>query len=299
MGEQNLDRLSAMRAFAMVGRRLSFVNAAAALDISASALSRRIAQLENALGCRLLHRTTRSVTLMEAGEIYLDRCLDVLACAEEADAAVSAHAVEPHGLLRIALPNLYGQKVVAPLLPRFMERHPRLKLQLLFDDRFADLVETRVDVGVRIGTLTSGDYVVRKLTMNRRNLCASPAYLERRGAPTAIDDLGAHDCLHFSPLMDGASWRLVRDGRAADVTIDPLLQADNAEALRLAALGGRGIALLADFLVEPDLAEGRLVRVLPEWQVADSTVYAVYPHGRHVPAKTRAFVDFVAAEIGT
>lgn len=297
MADQELDRFSAMRAFATVGRRLSFVKAAAELDISASALSRRVAQLEEALGCRLLHRTTRKVTLTEAGEVYLERCLDVLALAEEADAAVSAHAVEPRGVLRVALPNLYGQKVVAPLLPRFMARHPGLKLQLMFGDRFVDLVERRVDVGIRIGTLTGGDYVVRRLAENRRNLCAAPAYLERRGAPASIDDLAAHACLHFSPLADGASWRLTRDGRTIDVAIEPAMQADNAEALRLAALGGCGIALLADFVVGEDMGAGRLVRVLPDWRVADSAVYAVYPTARHVPAKTRAFVDFIAAEL--
>lgn len=291
------DRLAAMRAFATAARKLSFVEAAKALDIGASALSRRISSLEAALGCRLLNRTTRKVTLTEAGEIYLDRCLDVLARLEEAEAAVSSHALEPRGLLRVALPNLYGQKAIAPLLPAFMARHPHVRLQLLFEDRFVDLVEQRIDVGVRIGSLETGDYVARKLAANRRSLCAAPAYLDRSGAPRSIEDLAAHDCLHFSPLSDGSAWRLIRDGRDVEVPIEPTLQADNAEALRLAALAGLGIALLADFVVGEDIEAGRLVRVLPDWSVAESSVYVVYPHARHLPTKTRAFVDHLVESV--
>ncbi len=201
-------------------------------------------------------------------------------------------------MLRVTLPNLYGQLRVAPLLPEFMRRYPRLKLELSFDDRYVDLVARRADVGVRIGNLQTGDYVARKLAPNTRFLCASSDYLHRFGRPTEIADLSRHACLHFSPLMEESRWRLSHNGRKLEVPIDPVLRADNAEALRQAALGGQGIALLADFLVEEDIKAGRLVQVLPEWIIAESWVFAVYPHARFLPMKTRVFVDFLAENIG-
>jgi DNA-binding transcriptional LysR family regulator len=191
------DRLGGMRAFVAVATRHSFVAAADELGLSASALSRRIAQLERALGCRLLQRTTRRVALTEAGALYLERCLDVLARADEADAAVSAFSAQPRGLLRVSLPNLYGQLRVAPLLPEFMRRHPLLRLEVTMEDRYIDLVEQRIDVGVRIGDLRSGDYVARRLALNRRRLCASPEYLRRKGTPLKPADLRGHACLQL------------------------------------------------------------------------------------------------------
>ena len=293
----NLDRFIAMRAFASVGQKLSFVEAAEELKISPSALSRRVTQLERALGCRLLQRTTRRVTLTEAGELYLERCLDILARADEADAMVSLHVGEPQGVLRIALPNLFGQKVVAPTLPLFMERYPLLRLELSFDDRFVDLVEKRADVGVRIGDLVVGDYIARKLAPNPRYLCASPAYVEKHGMPPSIERLSDHACLQFSPLALGSSWQLTNQDRTVVLPIDPVLRADNAEALRQAALGGRGVALLADFVIREDLEAGRLLEVLPEWRVADSWVYAVYPNATHLPMKVRVFIDHLVSHL--
>lgn len=294
----DLDRFGAMRAFAAVGQRLSFTSAADELGISPSALSRRVAQLEDLLGCRLLQRTTRTVTLTEAGALYLERCIDILARAEEADAAVSEHSRAPQGVLRVTLPNLYGQLRIAPLLPDFMRRYPKLRLELTFEDRYVDLVERRADVGVRIGNLETGDYVARKLATNTRFLCASPDYLHRFGCPATIADLSHHACLHFSPLVEDSRWRLSRGGRRVEVPITPALRADNAEALRQAALGGQGIALLAGFLIDGDIAAGRLVQVLSEWTVAESWIFAVYPHARFLPMKTRVFVDFLAETIG-
>ncbi|WP_426754524.1 LysR substrate-binding domain-containing protein [Myxococcus sp. Y35] len=292
------DRLGGMRAFVSVATRHSFVAAADELGLSASALSRRIAQLERALGCRLLQRTTRCVALTEVGALYLERCLDVLARADEADAAVSAFSSQPRGLLRVALPNLYGQLRVAPLLPEFMRRYPLLRLEVTMEDRYTDLVEQRIDVGVRIGDLRSGDYVARRLALNRRRLCASPDYLQRKGTPRTPADLRGHACLQFAPQMKEVPWVLLRGGRRTQVPVEPWLRVDNAEALRQAALGGCGITLLADFVMGADLEAGRLVEVLPAWRAADSWVWAVYPHARFLPMKTRVFVDFLSERLG-
>ncbi|WIG92813.1 LysR family transcriptional regulator [Myxococcus sp. SDU36] len=292
------DRLGGMRAFVAVATRHSFVAAADELGLSASALSRRIAQLERALGCRLLQRTTRRVALTEVGALYLERCLDVLARADEADAAVSAFSAQPRGLLRVSLPNLYGQLRVSPLLPEFMRRYPLLRLEVTMEDRYIDLVEQRIDVGVRIGDLRSGDYVARRLALNRRRLCASPEYLRRKGTPRTPADLRGHACLQFAPQMKEVPWVLTRGGRRTQVAVEPLLRVDNAEALRQAALGGCGITLLADFVMGADLEAGRLVEVLASWRVADSWVWAVYPHARFLPMKTRVFVDFLSERLG-
>nr|WP_282099732.1 LysR family transcriptional regulator [Qipengyuania qiaonensis] len=286
-----------MVGFVAVATRLNFSEAGQDLGLAPSTLSRRIAALEMRLGCRLFQRTTRQVTLTEAGEQYLERCREIIERADEADAAAMADTVEPRGTLKIALPNVYGQKRIAPLLPEFLARHPRLSLQLLFDDNYADLVDRRLDVAVRIGDRFTGDFVVRRLTANPRYLCAAPSYLARRGTPRDLANLVEHDCLHFSPLVDGKRWRLSRGEEIREVTVSPLITADNAEALRIAAVEGCGIALLAEFLVADDLAAGHLVRVLEEWTVAESHIHVAFPATLHLPLKTRAFVDFLVEKL--
>jgi DNA-binding transcriptional LysR family regulator len=291
------DRWGAMRAFEAVGRRLSFVDAAGELDISASALSRRISQLEERLGVRLLHRTTRHATLTEAGENYLIRCRALIDQAEEMDAQAASQTAEPRGTLRVSLPNLYGQLRVAPHLPAFLGRHPQLSLQLLLSDSYVDMVAERIDVAVRIGDLADGDYVARRLASNSRHICASPGYWSRHGMPTKPHHLSKHSCLHFSPLAEGRNWRLQQGARSVDVLIRPIMSADNAEVLRQCALDGRGVALLADFVVGADIAAGRLVPVLTDWTAAQSSIYVAYPVSRYLPLKTRVFVDFLIEAI--
>jgi DNA-binding transcriptional LysR family regulator len=287
------DRWGAMTAFVAVAERLSFTDAADALGLSASALSRRVSQLEDRLGCRLFNRTTRQVALTEAGALYVEHCRAIIEQADAADAAASEHAIEPRGVLRVGLPNLYGQLRIAPLLPGFLSRYPRLSLQLNFDDRYADLVDRRLDVSVRIGNQFSGEFIARKLTPNPRYVCASPEYLTRRGAPQTPRDLADHDCLHFSPLLESGRWRLSRQGETVELPIRSVMSADNAEALRQAAVAGLGLAILAHFVIGDDLKAGRLVPVLREWTAAESSIYVIYPNARYLPLKTRAFVDYL------
>lgn len=293
------DRWGAIVAFDAISRRLSFVAAARDLDLSVSALSRRISQLEARLGTRLLQRTTRSVQLTDAGERYLDRCRALITEAEAMDAAAVGDAALPHGTLRVGLPNLYGQLRIAPLLPEFLARYPDLQLQVQLSDAYVDMVADRIDVAVRIGDLVQGEYIARRLTSNRRHICAAPDYLERHGAPATPRDITRHVCLHFSPLAEGRSWRLSRAGRSVEVAIRPVLSADNAELLRQAALAGRGLALLADFVVGDDLAAGHLRPVLSDWAPAESSVHVVYPAARYLPLRTRAFADFLIERLGT
>lgn len=287
----------ALRGFVAVARRLSFRVAADELAMDATVLSRRIARLEGRLGVRLLQRTTRKVALTEAGALYLQRCEDLLARMADAEAEVSRYASGPTGTLRLALPNLFGQRHIAPLIPAFMASHPALRLELAFSDRMVDLLDPQMDAALRIGTPeAAGELRVRRLAPNRRLVCASPGYLERHGEPREPADLAAHRILHFSPLLGGNSWRLQRADQAVDVPVDPVLRADNVEVLRLAALAGEGVALLATFVAGDDLAAGRLRPVLPAWQPPPSSISLVYPNAPFTPLKVRAFSDFLAAQ---
>jgi DNA-binding transcriptional LysR family regulator len=258
------SRTDALREFSVVGRRLSYRAAAEELGLDVTVLSRRISRLEERLGVRLLHRTTRRVTLTEAGAAFLARCEDILGRISDAEAEVSRYATKPTGSLRLAVPNVFGQRVIAPILPAFMAAYPDLRLDLTFSDRMVDLVDAGYDAAIRIGALQAGgDLIVRRLTANPRHVCAAPAYLEALGVPVHPDDLKRHRVLHFSPLLDGESWRLLGPSGAIEARFEPVLRSDNVEALRHAALAGQGIALLADFVAGDDLAAGRLMPVLP------------------------------------
>jgi DNA-binding transcriptional LysR family regulator len=291
------DRLTALESFAAVARRLSFVAASDELGVSASALSRRIAQLEASLGTRLFQRTTRKVSLTEAGGVYLRYVIEALEQIADGHAAVSKFASEPTGRLRVALPNLFGQLQVAPRIPKFLRRNPKISLELSFSDWAVDLVSEGYDVAVRVGTLESSSLVARRLAPNRRLLCASPEYLAHHGEPTDPHELVNHACLQVSTYRS-YDWRLQRDDETIDVAISPVIRADNAEALRQAALAGCGITLMPTFIVSDDMRAGRLVQILSEWQATESWVWALYLHTRFLPLKVRAFVDFLVAEFG-
>lgn len=292
------NRFEALAEFVAVARRLSFSAAAQDLALDRSVLSRRIARLEERLGVRLLQRTTRRVTLTEAGARFLGRCLDMFDQLDDAEAEISLYATKPTGRLRVALPNVYGQRVVAPLLPEFLKANPALRVELTFSDEIVDLVANKFDAAVRIGALEAGgDFIVRRLSRNPRYLCASPDYIARHGAPACPEELSRHAILHFTQLFGGSSWELAGSNGVARVAIDPVLSADNIMALYHAALAGCGIALLADFIAGADLAAGRLVEVLPEWPPAPSEVSVIYPNAPFTPRKVLAWIDFLVSRM--
>jgi DNA-binding transcriptional LysR family regulator len=284
----------ALQEFATLARRLNFARAAEELKLHPSVLSRRIRALEEELDARLLERDTKRVTLTESGQLLLHHALEVLARLGEAEAAVTARHSAPTGLLRLAVPNLFGQLQIAPLIPKFMQRHPQLKIEMTFTDRFLDLAETGHDAAVRIGArAVGGNLRFRRLAPNRRVLCASPEYLAARGAPCVPSDLTSHRVLHFTPLLGGACWQLNGPEGPFEIALEPVLAADNIEALRLGALGGVGIAMLATFVAGADLRAGRLVVVLPQYSLAESEVAIVYKDAPLVPVRVRALVDFL------
>ena len=291
------DKIALIRAFIETAHRLSFAEAAQALDLTASTLSRRVRRLEYLLGVQLLNRTTRRVTVTEAGEVYLRHVTRLVAELEEADAAVASIGARPTGRLSVSLPSTFGRLRVTPLLPAFMYRYPDIRIDLQFTDHFVDLVDHKIDVAVRIGTLANSSLKARRLMGNRRRLVAAPAYIERCGEPLLPGDLAGHKCLHFSQLLSGEHWLLENNGVTERVAIKPQLSANDAGALFAAACAGNGIALLADFITADAVADGRLRCVLENWSVPDTHVYAVYPHTSYVPAKTRVFVDYLCAAL--
>jgi DNA-binding transcriptional LysR family regulator len=287
-----------IREFVAAARRRSFRAAAEELGIDKTVLSRRISRLEQRLGVRLLHRTTRSVTLTEAGSVYLRRCEDLLSRLSDAEAEVSRYASAPTGTLRLAVPNGFGQRCIAPLIPDFMASYPGLELEITFSDRMVDLVEHSLDAAIRIGApQAGGDLKGRTLMPIRRWLCASPHYLSERGLPKRPEDLAQHRLLHFSPLLDGDVWRL-NGPTLKEVPVQPVLRADNVEMLRLATIAGQGIALIAHFAIREELRSGQLVTVLPDWQVPSSSAALVYPNAPFVPQKVRALSTFLSARLG-
>lgn len=288
------DRFGELRALIEVARRLSFVDAARALSMPASSLSRKISALEARLGARLFQRTTRRVALTEIGQHYLARCERILADLGEADAAVSTFSNSPRGLLRIDVPMTFGRLHISPALPEFLHRYPDVRIDMMMSDQFVNLIEESIDVAIRIGELDDSRLVARKLAPNRRVLCGSPAYFASHGVPRSPHDLIEHSCLNFSYLLAGDVWRLSNKTGEAAVPVSGRLRANNAEALFEAALGGCGIALLATFIAGPSLRDGSLITVLDDWALRRTNIYAVYPSGRYLTPKAKAFVDFFA-----
>lgn len=289
-----MDRLTALRAFVLVVETGSFSAAARRLPLSKSMVSRLVAALETDLGVRLLQRTTRSVTPTEAGRAYVERCQRILADLEEADQLVSQLQMVPKGILRISAPMSFGIRHLTPALPPFFHRYPDVQIDLSMSDRVVDLVEEGFDMAVRIGRLADSSLVARRLCGIRMCVCASPAYLDKHGTPHRPEDLAAHECLMSAALV-ATGWRLLgADGKVATMPVGGRFHVNNGDANRAMAVAGCGIAYLPTFFVGDDLRAGTLVRLLDEFMPQDAAMHAVYPHGRHLSPKVRAFVDYLA-----
>jgi DNA-binding transcriptional LysR family regulator len=293
-----VDRFEQLSAFVEVARRQSFAQAARQLDRHVSAVSRAVAALENRLGVRLLQRTTRRVTLSDAGRDYFKRCETLLAEFDGADAEVRDRAAALRGKLRVSAATGAGQSLIAPIVPRFLAAHPLLTLDLQLTNRYVDLVEEGYDLALRVGTLAADSrLVVRRLLPTRRILLASAAYLERRGSPRHPRELREHACLVLDIGGRPQLWTLARARTHAVIDVDGPLRSNNAFVLLRACRDGLGVSLLPETVARDDLRPGELRRVLPGWVSAEEGIYAVYPSARFIPAKVRAFVDFVAAEL--
>jgi len=293
-----VDRFEQLSAFVEVARWQSFAQAARHLDRHTSAVSRAVAALENRLSVRLLQRTTRRVTLTDAGRDYFKRCETLLAEFDEADAQVRERAASLRGTLRVSVATGAGQTLIAPIVPTFLAAHPGVSLDLQMSNRYVDLVDEGYDLALRVGSLAADSrLVVRRLGPHRRVLVANAAYLERAGTPRTPQQLRDHACVVLDIGTRPRHWELERGRARAAVDVAGPLHSNNAFTLLIACRDGLGISLLPEFIAREDLSRGALRRVLPGWAGAESGIYAVYPSARFIPAKVRAFVDFVGARL--
>ncbi len=294
-----MDRLGAMAVFAQVVEAESFSAAAREMGIAKSSVSKQISRLEDELGVRLLNRTTRRLSLTEAGQTFYQGCQRVVAEAAAAESAVTHLAAAPRGRLRVGVPMSFGLRHISPVLPLLLGRCPELTVDLALNDRFVDLVEEGFDVGVRIAHLTDSSLIARRLAPSRNILCAAPEYLAAQGMPRTVEDLSAHECLLYSYQVTGGKWRFAGPGGRRELRVRGRLRANSGESLLAAALAGFGIAHLPTFICGDALREGRLVRLLPEWaDPVESVINAIYPASRNLSPKVRVFIDFLVEQFG-
>ena len=296
-----LTQLDGLLAFTAVARQGSFTTAAALLEVTPSAISQTVRQLEERLGVRLLHRTTRSVRLTEAGEQFLARVAPAVAEITQAAAELDEYRGGASGVLRLNMAHIAYAACVRPLLPGFLARHPAIKVELDLDDGFVDIVAGGFDAGVRLGESVQLDMVTVPLTRQERMcMVASPAYAARRGLPGSIEDLQRHDCIRFRFRKSQAiyRWEVLRDGQLIEVEVGGPLTVSSSVEMAAAALDGIGIAYVFVRQVEADLAAGRLLPVLPDCWPTFTGFHLYYPTRRQMPAKLRAFIDYCAAQLG-
>ncbi|MBB3608413.1 LysR family transcriptional regulator [Rhizobium sp. BK602] len=291
-----MTNLGDLEIFASVVATGSMSLAGRALGFSPAVISKRIKRLEDRLGTRLLQRTTRQISLTEAGQGFYDRVLAILAGLEEAEAYIAGRSAQMQGTLRISAPTSFGRLHIAPHLKTFMQAHPDLAINLVLSDEFTDIVGGGYDLAIRIAELTDSSLVARRLAPVRRLLCASPAYVATHGMPRDIDDLRRHVCL---PAHNHDPWRL--EGPKGALTLRPegKLITNSSEVIREAVIAGLGIALRSTWDIGPELRDGRLVQVLPAYEGSHNvTLSAVYPSRQFLPAKVRVFIDFLAELYG-
>lgn len=293
-----MEDLERMAIFAHVVEEKSFSAAARRLNLSKSLVSKHITQLEKSIGSRLLNRTTRALSLTEAGSIFYEHCARIIEELEEAKLAVSRIQSEPRGILRVSAPVAFGRLHIASALPEFLAAHPDLKIDMVTTDRFVDLAEEGYDVVVRIAGDPPPNVVARKLAPVNRRICATPEYFARHGLPQTPQDLERHNCLTYTYFNPQDPWRLRGPDGDISVRASGDLRVNDDDALSEAVLGGLGIALLPTFIIGKALQTGRLRSVLSDYVPLERHIYAMYLPNRHLSAKVRAFIDYFLERIG-
>lgn len=288
-----MDKFLEMRAFVTVVDTGSFVRAADALSSSKTAVSRLVGGLESRLGTRLLHRTTRKLSMTPEGEVFYERCRQLLDGLAEAEAELTVHAGEAIGQLRVNVPVTFGLLHLAPLWPAFMELHPKVVLDVTLSDRLVDLVDEGYDLAVRIARLQASTLVSRQLTSTRLILCASPEYLRRHGVPERPADIARHAVISYTLLSMGEQWEFEGPQGRVSVEVVPRIRTNSGDTCCAAAVQHQGIVLQPSFLVGAHLASGALVELLPDYHSIELGVFAVYPTRKHLTPKVRALIDFL------
>ncbi|WNZ54398.1 LysR family transcriptional regulator [Microbulbifer sp. MKSA007] len=293
-----METIASIPIFVTVAETGGFSPAAKLLGISKSAVSKRVTQLELQLGVKLLHRTTRKLSLTEAGEHFYEHARIAYKSAKDAQDAVLQLQGEPRGRLRINAPMSFGRLHLAPLIPVFMKRYPEISIDMVLDDKVVDLVGEGFDIAIRGGDLPDTSLIARKLAPLKSVLCASPSYLKAFGEPTELEQLSAHNCLIFTYSRDVKEWGFIKDNHLNTIEVKGNYQVNNSEALREALLQGVGIGRLPTFVAGPDIEAGKLTPLFEEYQMPAKSIYAVFPERQFMPAKVRAFIDFAIEYFG-
>lgn len=291
-----MDKSSEMAVFVEVARKGSFSAAARRLQLSPSAVSKLVTRMEERLGSRLFNRTTRKLSLTEGGQRYFSRCVEILADIDAAEELLAGYQHAPKGELIVSCSPGFARFQLLPLIPRFLEQHPELELNLQTAGEKVDLLSHNIDVAIRLGNLKDSTLVARKLGESYRVVCASPQYLEVHGTPKKADDLASHNCLTISADKEFNRWTLTRGKKQQVVTVSGNLVSNSVDSMYEMALQGLGVINLAEFIVGRELKSGRLVPLLKNYRSDSQLIHAVYPHRRHLPAKVRVFIDFLLSE---
>ena len=294
-----MDSLNAMEVFVRVVQSGSFSEAARALNLTPSAVSKQVSRLEDRLGARLINRTTRRLGLTEEGQAFFERAQRILADVSEAEQAVTQLHGAPRGTLKLNAPVVFGRMHIAPLLPGFIAQHPEMRVDFTVNDRYVDLLEEGLDLVVRIGELKDSSLIARRLATNRRLLVATEDYLAKHGTPEQPSDLLKHNCLVYLYRQQRNNWQFDGPNGPETVEVRGNLEANNAEVILELTRAGHGIALMPTWLVGECLRKGHLKQVMKVYQASDSQIYAVYPPGRHLSPKVRSFVDHLVQHFKT
>ena len=288
-----MDVLTGMRVFSAVVNTGSFAGAAEKLGLSSGMATRYVAQLEAHLGLRLLNRTTRKLSLTEAGADYFERSTQILAMIEEAESSAEQRTARPQGTLRVATSVSLGVLGIGQLATEFLEKYPELKVDVVLNDRVVDLVEEGFDVAIRMGPCVDPGLVARKIADVRIIVCASKGYLKKHGIPQSPQDLSSHNCLTYAYSAQEADWPFLRQGVEQKVRVAGSLRANNGILLVNAAIAGLGIIRQPDHIVNDAIQQQLLVPLLPDWDAGEHAIYAVYSSRRFLPTKVRVLIDFL------
>jgi DNA-binding transcriptional LysR family regulator len=290
-----MDRALEMQVFCTVVEKGSFIAAVEPLEMSKAAVSRYVNALESRLGVRLLHRTTRRLSLTEEGRDFYQQAREILALMEVAENAAASGSDEPVGVLRVNAPLSFGVQHLAPLWAGFMAAYPKIELDISLNDRVVDLVEEGFDVAVRIARMESSSLIGRRLASTRMRMCAAPAYLSRHAPLLTPDDLVAHHVIAYSNFASRNEWSFTGpNGEVSTVQTRATVRCNNGDTCRAIGLSGGGILLQPSFMLYEDLRRGDLEEILPQYRSVELGIYAVYPSRKHLAPKVRALINFLA-----
>lgn len=289
-----MEHLDAIPYFLAVAEHKSFADAARHLNVSRSAVSKRVNQLEAALGVRLLHRTTRKVSLTEAGGHYFTNAQNAYYWIQQAEDSVTSRQHSPMGKLKICVPMSFGRLKIAPLIPGFLKKYPQVEIDMVMDDRYSDIVDVGFDIAIRGGNLADSSLIARKLIFSRSLICASKTYLDGRSPLKTPIDLTEHNALIYSYSAQTIEWVFEYNDQVERVNVRGNYRVNNSEAILAGCLQGLGVGRLPDFIAKPYIDSGELIQLLPEYKMPEKSIWAVFPERAYMPVKVRVFIDYLS-----